>query len=94
VSVDANTLVEMSIEGQFYELQRILADEVGKYRQVTSSSPLVLAISEAYAQLCAMPDQGPFDDLHPRWVLFRACPHPLTDGMGYCGACGADLSDG
>jgi hypothetical protein len=89
---DPDLLVDLAIAGRRDELRALLRDEAARYRSFAPHSPLVLAIADAYAILQAMPDQGPFDDLHPRWALFHTCPHPLADGMGYCQGCGADTS--
>ena len=88
---DADTLVAMAVDGHFYQLKQLLADEADKYASFTADSPLVLAIAKAYADLKVMPGHGPFDDLHPRWLLRHTCPHPLADEMGFCDCCGADL---
>jgi hypothetical protein len=89
VSIDADTIIELAEAGKADELRALLADaEANASSKWVPFLPWVKAVERAHELL----NDETYRDWEAIEVLQQSCPHPTSDGMGYC-ACGADRSE-
>jgi len=89
-----DTVMDLAVAGNVDGLRELIAAEAARYSTLTAYSPLVREISYAAAELKehsrTLPP-GRNLDSDPDLILMQACTLNLSDGMGYCEACGATL---
>jgi hypothetical protein len=93
IDENPDRIAALATVGDTATLRVELAEATSWYRFIGFDAALVRAIAEARTIIQDGSSwSGALDD-DPELLLMECCPHPASDGWGYCEACGADRAD-